>query len=38
MADAIHSAADSFATFFAWLGLKIAQKTDRKISLRVLQS
>ncbi len=26
MADAIHSAADSFATFFAWLGLKIAQK------------
>jgi cation diffusion facilitator family transporter len=25
-ADAIHSAADSFSTFFAWLGLKIAQK------------
>ncbi len=26
MADAIHSAADSFSTFFAWFGLKIAQK------------
>jgi cation diffusion facilitator family transporter len=26
MADAVHSAADSFATFFAWLGLRIAQK------------
>jgi cation diffusion facilitator family transporter len=25
-ADAIHSAADSFSTFFAWFGLKIAQK------------
>ncbi len=24
--DAIHSAADSFSAFFAWLGLKIAQK------------
>jgi len=27
MADAIHSAADSFSTFFAWFGLKIAQKS-----------
>jgi len=26
LADAIHSAADSFSTFFAWFGLKIAQK------------
>ncbi len=26
LADAIHSAADSFSTFTAWLGLKIAQK------------
>lgn len=26
MADAIHSAADSFSAFFAWIGLKIAQK------------
>jgi len=26
MADAIHSATDSFSTFFAWFGLKIAQK------------
>lgn len=24
--DAVHSAADSFSAFFAWLGLKIAQK------------
>jgi len=24
--DAIHSAADSFSSFFAWIGLKIAQK------------
>ncbi len=27
LADAIHSAADSFSTFFAWFGLKIAQKS-----------
>ena len=26
LADAVHSGADSFSTFFAWLGLKIAQK------------
>lgn len=26
MADAIHSAADSFSAFFVWIGLKIAQK------------
>jgi len=26
LADAIHSTADSFSTFFAWFGLKIAQK------------
>ena len=26
IADSIHSAADSFSTFFAWFGLKIAQK------------
>lgn len=26
LADAIHSAADAFSTFFAWFGLKIAQK------------
>lgn len=26
LADAVHSAADSFSTFFAWFGLKIAQK------------
>jgi len=27
LADAIHSAADAFSTFFAWFGLKIAQKS-----------
>ena len=27
LADAVHSAADSFSTFFAWFGLKIAQKS-----------
>jgi len=26
MADAIHSAADSFSAFFVWIGLKIAEK------------
>jgi len=26
LADAIHSGADSFSTFFAWFGLRIAQK------------
>ncbi|RLF25602.1 MAG: cation transporter, partial [Thermoplasmata archaeon] len=26
LADAVHSAADSFSTFLVWLGLKIAQK------------
>ena len=26
LADAVHSGADSFSTFFAWFGLKIAQK------------
>ncbi len=26
IADAVHSAADSFSSFFAWFGLKIAQK------------
>ncbi len=30
IADAIHSAADSFSTFFAWLGLRIAQKEPTK--------
>ena len=30
LADAIHSAADSFSTFFAWLGLKIARKEPTK--------
>jgi len=29
-ADAIHSAADSFSTFLAWFGLKIAQKKPSK--------
>ncbi len=28
--DAIHSAADSFSAFFAWIGLKIAQKKPTK--------
>ncbi len=30
LGDAIHSLADSFSTFFAWLGLKIAQKSPTK--------